>query len=264
MDNIKRTIIGAAAVLAMSSSMSVSAAAILFGQVNNTGPYTPDGNQLAQMLIDGGHTVTNVNLNASVIPDFSIYDQVWVYDLFVGPDNSATQLTNYTNIANWYLGLANQNLIVDGRIISSAPFWTNANSGMSPEDAWIQNYATQLDLRNGGLVLGTDHANPGQPSGAFVDGINEINALIGINPFSSFFGSFPTSQAVVDLASPLFVAGLDPCRAVPTESCINDNSTTSFAPAGYNPTEQPSRQWRTMELYLQPSITLQSHQPLAV
>lgn len=84
----------------------------------------------------------------------------------------------------------------------------------------------------GGLVLGTDHATPGLPSGVFVDGINEINAQIGINPFSSFFGAFPSSQALVDVNSPLFIAGLDACRDSATDPCINDNSTTSFAPAG--------------------------------
>ncbi len=96
---------------------------------------------------------------------------------------------------------------------------------MSPEDSWIQNYATQLGLRGGGLVLGTDH-------NAFQSGINEINAGININPFSGFFGSYPTSQAVVDSASPLFISGLDTCRADGTTKCINDNSTTGFVATG--------------------------------
>ena len=188
------------------------------------------------MLIDDGHMVTNVNLNTTVVSDLSGFDQIWVYDLFTGLDNSANQMQNYSNIANWFLGRDDQNLIADGRIISSAPFWTTANA-MSPEDAWIQNYATQLDLRNGGLVLGTDHATPGQTSGVFVDGINEINSLIGIDPFSDFFGrfAFPGTQPLVDSGSPLFLAGLDSCRDLPSESCINDNSTTSFAPAGLQP-----------------------------
>jgi len=211
-------------------SATAGAAAILFGQVSS-GIYTTDGNQLAQMLTNGGHTVTNINLNTTVVDDYSIYDQVWVYDLFTGPDNTTNQTTNYTNISNWYLGLTDQNLIADGRIISSAPFWTGAN-GMSAEDAWIRNYATQLDIRGGGLVLGTDHATPGLSSGVFVDGINEINALIGIDPFSDFFGTYPSSQALVDVNSDLFVAGLDPCRDSPGDPCINDNSTTSFAPSG--------------------------------
>lgn len=235
MNNFKYIYVLISATVGMLACSSAFAASILFGQVSS-GIYTNDGNQLAQMLIDDGHDVDNVNLNTTVVSDLSSYDQVWVYDLFTGPDTSANQVQNYNNIASWFLGLADeeQNLIADGRIISSAPTWTNAN-GMPPEDAWIQNYATQLDLRDGGLVLGTDHASPGQPSGVFVDGINEINELIGIDPFSGFFGSFPTSQALVDSESPLFISGLDSCRTLPTEPCINDNSTTSFAPAGDQP-----------------------------
>ena len=233
MSNFKYIYVLISATIGMLACSSAFAASILFGQVSS-GVYTNDGDQLAQMLIDDGHDVDNVNLNTAVVQDLGSYDQVWVYDLFTGSDTSANQVQNYDNIANWFLGLSEQNLIADGRIISSAPSWTNANS-MPPEDAWIQNYATQLDLRDGGLVLGTDHATPGQPSGVFVDGINEINSLIGINPFSSFFGSYPTSQALVDSESPLFISGLGLCRTLPAEPCINDNSTTSFAPAGLQP-----------------------------
>ena len=96
---------------------------------------------------------------------------------------------------------------------------------MSAEDAWVQNYATQLDLRGGGLVLGTDH-------NVFQSGINEINKLIDVGEFTGFYGSYPTSQAVVDTASPLFVNGLDNCRADSTKYCINDNSTTGFVATG--------------------------------
>ena len=60
-------------------------------------------------------------------------------------------------------------------------------------------------------------------------------SLIGINPFSGFFGQFPNGQAQVDPGSPLFLAGLDSCRDLLSASCINDNSTTSFAPAGLQP-----------------------------
>ena len=93
------------------------------------------------------------------------------------------------------------------------------------EQAWIQNYATQLDLRGGGLILGTDH-------NVFQDGINSINQQIGVNEFTGFYGSYPSSQAVVDQNSPLFVSGLDACRADPSTKCINDNSTTGFVATG--------------------------------
>ena len=202
----------------------MNAVPILFAHVANYGAYVDDGNRIANMLTNAGHDVTVRNLNQAVYTDYSSFEQVFVYDLYAGSDISSTQMQNYSGIANWYNGLNDQNLILDGRIISSDVTWTSAN-GMSAEDAWIQNYATQLDLRGGGLVLGTDHD-------AFQSGINEINKLIDINEFSGFFGSYPTSQAVVDSQSPLFVSGLDDCRADANESCINDNSTTGFVATG--------------------------------
>jgi hypothetical protein len=199
---------------------------ILFAQVSSGSPYVTDGNQLAAMLTAGGHTVTTRFLNLGVYTDYASFDQVWVYDLSAASDLGGNQVANYANIADWYNGLSDDedNIILDGRIISSAPSWTGANA-MSPENAWIQNYATQLSTRGGGLLLGTDHND-------YHSGINSINAAIGVTPFHGFFGSFPTSQAVVDTESPLFIPTLDACRADPATRCINDNSTTGFAPTG--------------------------------
>jgi PEP-CTERM motif len=205
------------------------AANILFAFVDDDPPYVPDGQQLAGMLSADGHTVTQRFLDAAIYNDYSSFDQVWVYDLFSDADNGANQMANYQNIATWYNGLTDQNLILDGRIISSAPFWTGAG-GFPAEDAWIQNYAAQLDANGGGLVLGTDHND-------FQSGINNINNLINIDPFTGFFGQFPTSQAQVDTASPLYVP-IGPCVAAPALPCINDNSTTGFAPTGLQPNGQ--------------------------
>lgn len=201
---------------------NASAASILFGRVGDS-TYVADGAQLAQFLTDAGHVVNYVSLDAGIISGFSPYSQVWVYDLNVGADNSANQMANYTNIAAWYNGLANKNLIVDGRIISSGPGWVAGG-----EPAWIQNYAAQIDGAGGGLVLGTDHNE-------FHAGINSINALMNINPFTGFFGG---PQAVVDPLSPLFIASLLPCTADPLQQCINDNSTTGFVPTGLQPNGQ--------------------------
>ena len=193
---------------------------ILFAFVEDTPPYVPDGQQLAAMIgAVPGFNVTQRFLNSAVFNDYSNFDQVWVYDLFAGANNDATQAANYQNIASWYQDLSNNNLIVDGRIISSAPAWTAAG-GFPAEDAWIQNYAQQLDTVGGGLVLGTDHDE-------FQSGINEINALIGIDPFTGNFGSFPTSQAQVDPLSPLFV-NIGACVSAPATPCINDNSTCAW------------------------------------
>ncbi len=215
----------AAAACTLATSMSASASQILFAQVAQGGSfYVADGNRLAQFLTNAGHTVTTRYLDLGVYNDYSSFDDIFVYDLSALTDMSANQMANYAGIANWYNARADKNLILDGRIISSDVFWTNAN-GMSSEQSWIQNYATQLDLRGGGLVLGTDH-------NVYQSGINQINGLIGVGAFSGFFGTYPTSQAVVDTLSPLFVGGLDNCRSDATQKCINDNSTTGFVATG--------------------------------
>jgi hypothetical protein len=217
---IKTVLIACAATV----TFNANASNILFAHVDNYGSYVDDGNRIADFLVNDGHTVTTRHLDQAVYNDYASFDQIFVYDLYHSTDKSIFQMQNYTGIANWYNGLTDQNLILDGRIISSDVTWTNAN-GMSSEEAWIQNYATQLDLRGGGLMLGTDHD-------AFQSGINEINNLIGINDFTGFYGSYPTSQAVVDSESPLFVSGLDPCRTGGSTNCINDNSTTGFVATG--------------------------------
>lgn len=210
---------------------TASSTEVLFAFVGSAAStYVADGQQLAGMIgLLPGFTVTQRHLTDAIYNDYATFDQVWVYDLAATADNSATQLANYQNIADWYNGLATKNLIVDGRIISSAPFWTGAG-GFPAEDAWIQSYANQLNGNGGGLVLGTDH-------NVFQLGINEINDRIGINRFSGFFGAFPTSQALVDSLSPLYVP-IGPCVAAPASPCINDNSTTGFAPAGLQPNGQ--------------------------
>ena len=205
----------------LGAPIAANAANILFARVSSAF-YVTDGQQLAAMLIAGGHSVTERDLNAGVYTDYSTFDQVWVYDLSVGSDSSANQTSNYAGIAAWYNALTVKNLIVDGRIISSAPDWTTAG-GFASETAWIQNYANVLNGAGGGMVLGTDHND-------FQDGINSINAAIGIGAFTGFYGSYPTSQAAVDTLSPLYVP-IGNCTAT-TIACINDTSTTGFVPTG--------------------------------
>lgn len=224
MHKIKKVSI-AAAVCALATSISANASQILFAQVAQGGSsYVADGNRLAQFLTNAGHTVTTRYLDLGVYNDYSSFDDIFVYDLSFLADTSATQMANYSGIANWYNARADKNLILDGRIISSDVSWTNAN-GMSSEQSWIQNYATQLDLRGGGLMLGTDHD-------VYQSGINQINSLIGVGAFSGFFGTYPTSQAVVDPLSPLYLSSLDNCRGDATQKCVNDNSTTGFVATG--------------------------------
>ena len=186
--SFNRFILISLALLGLSVS-SVNAANILFAHVDNYGTYVDDGDRIAQFLANDGHSVTTRFLDSTTYGDYGSFDQIFVYDLYAATDRNANQVANYNGIANWYNGLTDQNLILDGRIISSDVTWTSANS-MSSEEAWIQNYATQLDLRGGGLMLGTDH-------NAFQSGINDINSLIGINPFHGSFGSYPSSQEMV-------------------------------------------------------------------
>ena len=207
---------------------NADAASILFGRVGS-GTYVADGQDLVDYLVAGGNTVDYVDLSASVITDFSSYSQVWVYDLVTGANNSSTQQANYANIANWFNARSEKSLIADSRIISSSARWTDLGGsrpglGTGGEPEWIQNYAAQLDGVGGGLVLGTDH-------NAYHSGINTINDLIGIDRFTGFYDT-PPLEAYVDPASPLYVGALENCTFDPTQKCINDNSSTGFAPTG--------------------------------
>lgn len=223
--------IGIVGCLVLMIATSTQAASILFGRVGSN-TYVADGQDLVDYLIAGGHSVNYVDLNAAVVSDFSSYDQVWVYDLVSLADQSPTQQVNYANIANWYNNLADKNLITDGRIISSSERWTNLSNGLGTggEPEWIQNYADQIEAAGGGMVLGTDHDD-------YHFGINSINAAIGINPFTGFYHT-PPLEAFVDPLSPLFVSGLETCSSDATKNCINDNSSTGFAPTGLQPNGQ--------------------------
>lgn len=214
----------------LSLAMPVNANEILFTFVDDS-LYVSHGQELASYINTlSDFNVTQRVLSDEIYHDYDKFDQIWVYDLELGTNNSTTQMANYAGIANWFNNRQEQNLIADGRILSSAMAHTNQ---MSSETPWIQNYAIQLANLGGGLVLGTDHAASGQSSGVFVDGINEINAMIGITPFSGNFGG-STSQASVDANSPLAIDSLDDCRSG-DGLCINDSTSTSFAPAGEQP-----------------------------
>jgi hypothetical protein len=235
MKKAKATLGALALGLTLLSAAQSNATNIMFGIVG-TGSYTTEGNEIASMLtVISGASVTVRYLGAATYTDLSSFDQVWVYDLTSTADNSVHQVANYTNIASWYNTRTNKNLILDGRIISSSDIWTSCGNGlgctgMPQEDAWIRNYATQLDLRGGGLVLGTDHND-------FHSGINTINSLININPFTGNYQTAPF-QAIVDPLSPLYLGSLGTCPANASARCINDNSSTGFAPVGLQPNGQ--------------------------
>ncbi|MEO1844622.1 MAG: hypothetical protein ABGZ37_10140 [Akkermansiaceae bacterium] len=139
-----------------------------------------------------GVTVTTRYLGAATYNDWSNYDVVVVYDLNTGNDTGANQTANYTNIANDFNGRTDQNLVLDGRIISSSgPFLANPNnvSGNTSEDAYIQNVINQMASRGGGLFLGTDH-------NTFTGGINQINQQIGVDDFIGNYFTLPLTATV--------------------------------------------------------------------
>ena len=224
--NIKTLL--SAAVFTTVISAPVHSAEILFGIIN--GSYNSYGVELSGYLSSAGHNVDTFYLGTTAASgiNYSSYDQVWVYDLSTGSDNTSTLTSNYSAIANWF-DSASHDLIVDGRILSSSTYASSYSGGSYP--AWIQNYASALDARSGGLVLGTDH-------NVFTSGINSVNSLINIDPFTGNFQQEPY-QAIVDQASPLFSAGgTHDCverggiTFEASSRCIWDHSSTSFVPTG--------------------------------
>tara|TARA_R110002049_G_scaffold195501_4_gene364618 strand:- start:1083 stop:1979 length:897 start_codon:yes stop_codon:yes gene_type:complete len=212
------------AIICSLTALSAQAVEILFAHVSNSyAPYHDDGDEIAGYVNAlAGYNVTIRDLNTAVYNDYGNFDQVWVYDLYTGADNNASQLANYQNISSWYngLGMSQQNLIVDGRIISSA-----TGLPWHAEPDWIQNYALELmdNGRTGGLFLGTDHS-------PYQSGINQINAGINISPF---VGNVNSTYSVVDTNSPLYTAaGTFDCPGNPGKRCIWDNSSPGYAPAG--------------------------------
>lgn len=212
--------IGALALALTGLSGPSRAANILFGFVGTQ--YYSNGTGLSNFLSTAGHSVTNVNLYNTSLGSLAGYDQVWVYDLNTGSDSTSTLNANYATIANWF-DATQHDLIVDGRIISS-------NYTTRSEPDWIRNYAARLGTvgsGNGGLVLGTDHD-------VFTNGINTINALLGIDPFIGNFYQ-PPYEAKVDEQSPLYNAsngGTHACSDGSGDRCIWDHSSTSYVPTG--------------------------------
>ncbi len=220
-------ILGVLSIIACMLSTSAYSAKILFGAVG--GGYLANGQGISNYL-NTEHDVDYVRLDLTSLAainggqGLSVYDQVWVYDLTLGSNNSGMQVDNYNEIASWFDASA-QDLILDGRIISS-------NYVGKTEPDWIRNYANELDQRSGGLVLGTDHASPNQDYGVFVDGINTINDILNIDRFHDRYYSYPL-EAIVDTNSPLYSdTATFACSFDATQRCINDHSSTSYVATG--------------------------------
>ena len=234
----------AASILTIASP--ASSAEILFAMIGSRSgtSYVSNGEELAGYVsnlsgmnvtvthIDPSYGFTNSFGSPLTSPiNWNSIDQVWVYDLSSLADNSAAQIGAYNRISQWYADNGRPDIIADGRILSSTSQWVNRFNGTGvSEETYIQNYATQLDLHGGGLVLATDHAN------AFTRGINEINQGIGIQEFVDFYFEHPY-RSEIDQDSALFVEGLASCGLgfAPDATCLNDNSSTSNAPYNVQP-----------------------------
>lgn len=184
--------------------------------VNISGGYNGDAANIHQTLISAGATTTYVNLTADGQAADALgagsFDQIWVFDLSTGADNYPT---DYSAIADWYNNRPSNEVICDSRMLSS--YW----AGRWPTEgtALTANYYQNIDNRGGGLVLGTDHA-------PYQGGINEINALIGLELFE---GTFNLATIPVDTANPLMNT---PNDMGPT---LSDDSSPGQTPYGIQP-----------------------------
>lgn len=233
--NALRLLVSASLALAATLASTEALAApkkVLF--VTITGSYNPDGVNMFNELVravGGGNTAlgtapdlsagaantTHVTLSGGggqVISALAAdtYEQIWVYDLSSGTDNYPN---DYNAIRDWYNALPVKEIICDGRWISS--FWSGRYSNEGRK--LTENYYTAFKTAGSGLLLATDH-------NAFsTRGINDINALIGLNGFS---GNFPDQPFPLDQGHPL--------STTPNILLsLFNNSTTGQAPFGAQP-----------------------------
>lgn len=179
--------------------------------------YDGDGLSIHTTLNNAGASADWVNLSsngqvAAILAGPKDYDQIWVFDLSHYTDNYPT---DYAAIAAWHNDRPDNEIICDGRMISS--YWSGrwATEGQK----LTENYYENMDDRGGGLLLGTDHS-------AYHSGINQINAAIGLNPFH---GDFYLTNIPVDTASPLMTVPND------MGTHLFDDSSPGETPYGLQP-----------------------------
>lgn len=171
---------------------------VLFVTIHNNGyngyDYSAYANNMNSALVDAGANVTRVKLDteagrAAHLISSNHFDQIWVWDLSSLSSDSYNYQSDWQSIANWYNSSTSKNIIADGRILLSYSYQ------QLPEGKKLaENYYYNLNVRGGGLLLGTDHD-------AYQIGINEINTLIGLNKFSNGLGD--VINIPVDTQNPL-------------------------------------------------------------
>ncbi len=184
--------------------------------INISGTYNADASNMYNTLLDAGADADWVNLisegPAAALIAANDYDQIWIFDLATGA-NAYT--SDWQAVIDWFNADNGRPIICDGRIISSywSGRWTTEGRNLT------ENYYHNLKIRGGGIFLGTDHS-------AYNDGINTVNAGIGINPF---FGNFTLTYIPVDVTNPLMIAPND------MGTQLFDDSTPGQTPYGLQP-----------------------------
>jgi len=182
--------------------------------------YDGDGQHIYDTLVNAGVDATYVNLSTSTQNNLvallqdpnNQYDQVWVFDLSSGGDSYPAA---WQAIADWFNKDPTRAIICDGRMISS--YWRGRWTGEGQK--LTENYYENMKINGGGLLLGTDHYH-------FHSGINTINNLIGIQPFS---GRFVLSWIPVDTSSSLMTFPNN------LGEYLYDDSTPGQTPYGLQP-----------------------------
>ncbi|MBL7133862.1 MAG: hypothetical protein ISS78_07175 [Phycisphaerae bacterium] len=219
---MKRKRISTVAMIALAAFLfmghTARASSVLMVNVHGT-HYDGDGWNIRNTLVNAGATTTYVNLSSEGQVEAALqggsFDQVWVFDLSAGTDDYGD---DYAAIADWYNNRPSNELICDSRMISS--YWNGRWTGEG--QALTENYYHNIDVRGGGLVLGTDHS-------AYQTGINEINAQIGLNPFHS---DFHLANIPVDTQNPLMVLPND------LGAHLSDDSSPGQTPYALQPNGQ--------------------------
>ena len=173
--------------------------------------YLPNSKNIVNALGSLGYTVTDLyNRAAGVIASTlasQTFQQVWLFDI----DTSLKLTTaDAAALAAWYNANARGNIIIDAR--SYGAYYT-----LSTDMPWIANEADALQVRCGGLWIGTDHHAMWTYNG------NKLLTAIGY-------------ATVTGIHNPPSVAGDTTSELLTTPNLINPATLHAFASPGIAPT----------------------------